>query len=276
MLAGTFSDQLNSRRVDIGRITLNVREQGHGPLMLFFHGITSNSAVFAPLVDRLSCRFRTIAVDQRGHGLSDKPDSGYEAKDYAADIAGLIRSLDAGPAILVGHSLGARNSVTAAAIYPDLVRSVIAIDFTPYIESDVFDALESRVNAGDQLFKDVAAVKAYLAGRYVNLPQAAIEIRAESGYRAVEGGLRPLASPPAMAQTAMGLRADLVPVYQQVTKPVLIVRGEHSKLVSADALSKTSRLRPDLPVVVVPGADHYVNEVAPEITLRALANFVDA
>jgi 2-(acetamidomethylene)succinate hydrolase len=276
MLADTVSDQRQSRRVDIGRITLNVREQGQGPLMLFFHGITSNSAVFAPLVGRLSSRFRTVAVDQRGHGLSDKPDAGYAAADYAADIAGLIRSLDAGPAILVGHSLGARNSVTAAAIYPELVRSVIAIDFTPYIETDVFDALDSRVNAGDQLFKDVAAVKAYLAGRYVNLPPAAIEIRAASGYRAVEGGLRPLASPSAMAQTATGLRADLVPVYQKVTKPVLIVRGGDSKLVSADALARTSRLRPDLPVVVIPGADHYVNEVSPEITLRAISNFVDA
>lgn len=276
MLADTVSDQRQSRRVDIGGITLNVREQGQGPLMLFFHGITSNSAVFAPLVDRLSHRFRTVAVDQRGHGLSDKPDAGYEAADYAADIAGLIRSFDAGPAILVGHSLGARNSVAAAAIYPELVRSVIAIDFTPYIETEVFDALDSRVNAGDQLFKDVAAVEAYLAARYVNLPRAAIEIRAESGYRAVEGGLRPLASPSAMAQTAKGLRADLVPVYQKVTKPVLIVRGADSKLVSADALARTSRLRPDLPVVVIPGADHYVNEVSPEITLRAIANFVDA
>lgn len=276
MLAESISGQLNARRVDTGRITLHVREQGRGPLMLFFHGITSNSAVFAPLMAQLSHRFRTVAVDQRGHGLSDKPDAGYDANDYAADIASLVRTLDAGPAILVGHSLGSRNSVTAAASYPELVRSVVAIDFTPYIETEVFDALESRVNAGDQLFKDEAAVKAYLAARYVNLSPAAIDIRAESGYRAVEGGLRPLASPRAMEQTARGLRKDLVPVYREVSKPVLLVRGADSKLVSADALAKTSRLRPDLPVVVVPGADHYVNEIAPDITVKAITNFVDA
>ena len=137
MAADRPSDHFGSRRIDTGRITLNVREAGDGPLMLFFHGITSNSAVFAPLMARLSDRFTTIAVDQRGHGLSDKPESGYDAHDYAEDIAGLIRTLDRGRAILVGHSLGARNSVTAAARYPDLVRSVIAIDFTPYIETEV-------------------------------------------------------------------------------------------------------------------------------------------
>lgn len=276
MAADVLCSRFGSRRIDTGRIALNVREAGDGPLILFFHGITSNSAVFAPMMARLSDRFTTIAVDQRGHGLSDKPESGYDAGDYAEDIVALIRTLDRGPAILVGHSLGSRNSVTAAAKHPDLVRSVVAIDFTPYIEDEVFDALEARVNAGDQLFKDVEAVEAYLSARYPNIPAEAIRIRAESGYRAVQGGLRPLASPSAMAQTAKGLRADLTPVYKDVKRPVLIVRGGDSKLVSADALAKTSRLRPDLPVVVVPGADHYVNEVSPEITFRAITNFIDA
>ena len=276
MVADVLSSQVGPRRVDTDRIVLNVRESGTGPLMLFFHGITSNSAVFAPLMARLSARFTTVAVDQRGHGLSDKPDSGYEANDYADDIASLIRTLARGPAILVGHSLGARNSVTAAARNPELVRSVIAIDFTPYIETEALDALESRVNAGDRIFRDVEAVQAYLAGRYPNIPADAIRVRAESGYQQVEGGLRPLASPSAMAQTAKGLRADLTQAYRDVAKPVLIVRGEESRLVSAAALAKTSRLRPDLPVVVVPGADHYVNEVCPEITLKAITNFIDA
>ena len=264
------------RRIDTGRIALNLREAGRGPLILFFHGITSNSAVFMPLMARLSDRFTTIAVDQRGHGLSDKPAGGYGACDYASDVAALIRALGRGPAILVGHSLGARNSVTVAARHPDLVRSVVAIDFTPYIEDEVLDALEARVNAGSQLFTDLGAVEAYLADRYPNMPATAIRIRAESGYCAVDGGIRPLASPEAMAQTVTGLRADLTQAYRDVRRPVLIVRGETSKLVSAAALAKTSRLRPDLPVVVVPGADHYVNEVSPEITLAAITNFIDA
>ena len=137
-------DRFSPRRVDVGRIVLNVREGGSGPLILFFHGITANSAVFAPLMAGFSDRFTTVAVDQRGHGHSDKPQAGYDADDYADDIVALIRTLDRGPAILVGHSLGARNSVTAAARYPDLVRSVVAMDFTPYIETEVLDALEAK------------------------------------------------------------------------------------------------------------------------------------
>lgn len=276
MTAVASYKDMNMRRIDCGRITLNVREAGSGPLMLFFHGITANSATLAPLAARFSDRFTTVVVDQRGHGHSDKPESGYGAQDFADDIVTLIKALDRGPAILVGHSLGSRNSVTAAVRAPDLVRSVVAIDFTPYIETEVFDALEARVNAGDQLFGDLGAVKAYLAARYPSFPAEAIDIRAQSGYREVEGGLRPLASPSAMAQIATGLRADLTQTYRELAKPALLVRGEVSKLVSAEALAKTSRLRPDLPVVVVPGADHYVNEVSPDITFRAITNFIDA
>ena len=276
MATDGLSGRMTTRRIDTGRIALNVREAGSGPLMLFFHGITANSAVFTPLMAAFSDRFTTIAVDQRGHGLSDKPELGYEADDFAEDIASLIRTLDRGAATIVGHSLGSRNAVTAAAKYPDLVQSVVAIDFTPYIETEVFDALESRVNAGDQLFPDLATVEKYLAARYPNIPADAIRIRAESGYRAVDGGLRPLASPSAMAQTAKGLRADLTPAYRAVTRPVLIMRGENSKLVSPEALAKTRKLRPDLPVAIIPGADHYVNEVSPQATLQAIEDFVDA
>ncbi|MGV0877592.1 alpha/beta hydrolase [Martelella sp. FLE1502] len=268
-------DRYEERRIDTGRITLNVRIGGNGPLMLFYHGITANSAVFGPLMDAFSDRFTTVAVDQRGHGRSDKPETGYEAADFADDIAALIKTLDMGPAILVGHSLGSRNSVTAAARHPELVRSVVAIDFTPYIEDEVFASLSARVNAGDQAFADTEAVIAYLANRYPNIPAPAIRIRAESGYAPATDGLRPLASPSAMAQTAEGLRADLAPAYRAVTRPVLIMRGADSKLVSAAALEKTHDLRPDLPIVVVPGADHYVNETNPDVTIGAIRNFID-
>ena len=276
MTTGIPTDEFASRRIDCGGVALNVVEAGQGPLMLFFHGITANGAVFGPMTRQLQDRFTTVAVDQRGHGLSDKPDTGYEAADFARDIAGLIRALDRGPAILIGHSLGSRNSVTAAADYPDLVRSVVAIDFTPYIESEVFDALEERVNAGDRSFPDLDAVETYLAGRYPNIPAPAIRIRAESGYRRTDDGWRPHASPAAMAQTARGLRADLTDAYRRVKRPVLLIRGADSRLVSAEALARTSALRPDLPVVVAPGADHYVNETAPDIVLKAITNFIDA
>jgi 2-(acetamidomethylene)succinate hydrolase len=260
-------------RIDIGRIVLNVRDVGSGPPVIFLHGITSNSAVFEPLMHRLKGHFRCIAVDQRGHGLSDKPAAGYRARDYAEDIVALAASLKAGPVILVGHSLGARNSVEAAALAPEAVKCVVAIDFTPFIEDEVFDALEQRVNGGDRLFTSREDVEKYLHERYVLMPPEAVKCRAASAYRQVEGGFRPLASAEAMAATAKGLRESLEPAYRAVKRPVLLVRGALSKLVSAEALEKTRALRPDFPVIVVPNTDHYVNEEAPDVIAKAILDF---
>jgi 2-(acetamidomethylene)succinate hydrolase len=268
------TDSIRVHRIDAGRITLNVREIGDGPLAIFLHGITSNSAVWEPQLLALQDELRCVAVDQRGHGLSDKPPVGYGAKDSAADIVALIQTLNAGPAFIVGHSLGARNGVEAAVMAPELVRGVVAIDFTPYIETEVLDQLAERVNGGDRLFASQKDIEDYLQGRYAMMPPEAVRIRARTAYRQVEGGFRPLASAGAMSQTAEGLREDLVPAFTSVTRPVLVVRGALSKLVSAQALEKTRRLRPDLPVLVVDNTDHYVNEEAPELMTQAIRDFI--
>lgn len=270
----TKTEITRAHRIQTGRIVLNVREAGEGPVAIFLHGITSNSAVWAPFLEGLHQSLRCVAVDQRGHGLSDKPDIGYSAKEFSEDIVALIETLRSGPAYIVGHSLGARNAIEVAAARPDLVRAVVAIDFTPYIEDEVFDALEARVNGGDRTFKSRKEIEEYLHGRYPLMPPDAVRCRALSAY--VEGGegLRPLASPKAMAETAKGLREDFIPAFSRVARPVLVVRGALSKFVSAAALEKSRLLRPDLPTLVVNDADHYVNEEAPELMLETVADFI--
>ena len=267
-------EAMRKHRIDTGRITLNVYEAGEGPVAIFLHGITSNGAVWEPVIAALQGGMRCFGVDQRGHGLSDKPESGYGAEDYSRDVLALIETLNAGPAVVVGHSLGARNGVVAATLRPDLIRAVVAIDFTPYIEIEVLDALESRVNAGDRTFVSLEEIEDYLRGRYAMMPPEAIRLRASSAYREIPDGFRPLASPTAMAQTAAGLRENLELAFKTVNRPVLIVRGAVSKLVSAEALEKTRKLRPDLPVLVVDGTDHYVNEEKPDVVSNAILNFV--
>jgi 2-(acetamidomethylene)succinate hydrolase len=270
----TETGSIRVHRIDTGRITLNVREIGKGPVAIFLHGITSNSAVFDPILLNLKDHFRCISVDQRGHGLSDKPETGYGARDYSEDLAALIRTLNAAPAIVVGNSLGARNGVEVAARSPELIRCVVAIDFTPYIEKEVLDALETRVNAGDRIFKSRQEIEDYLHDRYPLMPPDAVKRRAMSAYREAEGGLKPLASSKAMALTATGLRDDFEPAFKTAKRPVLVVRGQLSKFVSPAALEKSRKLRPDLPVLVVENVDHYVNEEAPDVITKAILDFV--
>jgi 2-(acetamidomethylene)succinate hydrolase len=224
------------------------------------------------MAELLAGRFRISAIDQRGHGRALKPASGYAAEDYAADINDQLSE----KTFLIGHSLGARNALVAGARYPDKVAAVVAIDFTPFIEPEVFDALDSRVERGARDFASVDEIKKYLKERYPRLPADAIERRARHGYEQVDGKWRPLAAPAAMRETCRGLRADLAPIVNAIRVPVLLLRGEDSKLVSPEAWAKTRALRPDIQAREIADADHYVPEEQPAAVAAAVLDFWDS
>jgi 2-(acetamidomethylene)succinate hydrolase len=228
--------------------------------------------VFEPMAELLAARFRITSIDQRGHGRAAKPTSGYAALDYAGDLDNLLSE----STLLIGHSLGARNALVAAARYPKKVAAVVAIDFTPYIEPEVFDALDARVSGGNRDFESLQEVASYLKQRYPRLPADAIERRARHGYECVDGVWRALAAPAAMRETCAGLRADLAPALKAIRVPVLLLRGEDSKLVSRAAWDKTRALRPDLPAREIAGADHYVPEEQPAAVAAAVLDFWDS
>jgi 2-(acetamidomethylene)succinate hydrolase len=221
------------------------------------------------MAELLAARFRITSIDQRGHGRAKKPATGYAGEDYARDLNEVLLE----KTLLIGHSLGARNALVAGARYPQKVAAVVAIDFTPYIEREVFDALDSRVEGGGRDFASLEEVRKYLGQRYTRLPADAIERRARHGYECVDGKWRPLAVPGAMRETCQGLRADLAPVLKGIRVPVLLLRGEDSKLVSRAAWEKTRALRPDIPAHGIAGADHYVPEEQPAAVAAAVLDF---
>ncbi|WP_052809881.1 alpha/beta fold hydrolase [Streptomonospora alba] len=247
------------------------REQGSGPTVVLLHGTTASLGVWDPVVELLGGGVRTIALDQRGHGRSAKPAGGYTADHFCADLGALLDELGCDRAVLCGHSLGARNAVVLAAARPERVAGVVAVDYTPYVEPAVLDALESRVRGGDRLFGSAAEVEEYLHDRYPRTPREALRRRIAYGYTRVGGGLQALAAPDAMRQTVQGLRTDFAEAMREVAVPVTLLRGEASRIVSERAFAATRRLRPDLRALEVAEADHYVPEqrprtVADEIT----------
>ena len=259
------------------RVPIAYAEAGEGTDTVFLlHGVTAHHRVWAPVQEALAARFRVVAVDQRGHGNSGRPAGGYTASGYSDDVRELVGRLGGrGRNVLVGHSLGSRNAIAAAARFPGLVDGIVAIDFTPFIESEVLDALEARVGGGDQRFGSVGEVEAYLRRRYARMPPDAVRRRAAYGYREADGAFVPLADPGAMRQTVQGLREDLSGHYARLATPAVIVRGADSTLVTERAFERSRELRPDLRYELVAGADHYVPEERPDAVATIVAGFVD-
>jgi 2-(acetamidomethylene)succinate hydrolase len=250
-------------------------ELGEGPPLLLLHGVTANAYVWLPVMELLADSYHCVAIDQRGHGRTGMPRDGqFDAAAYARDAADLAAFIGCGPVTLVGHSLGARNAIVAGAMRPDAVAGVIAIEFTPFIDKAAFDALDTRVTGGPRSFGDLGDLTGYLSWRYPGLPPDAVSRRASHGYAArADGRLVPLADAGAMRATCAGLREDLAPDLRRLGVPAVLVRGADSRFVSDRAFRAACALRPDLPGIVVEGADHYVPEERPEEVAQIIREF---
>jgi pimeloyl-ACP methyl ester carboxylesterase len=117
-------------RVPAGDLQLSVREwPGEGRPFLLVHGLASNAKTWDGVAQRLNAAgHRVVAVDQRGHGLSDKPDTGYGFADVTADLRALIDSLNMPRPILAGQSWGGNVVLHFAARYPDIASGLVLVD----------------------------------------------------------------------------------------------------------------------------------------------------
>ncbi|MFC4033622.1 alpha/beta fold hydrolase [Streptomyces polygonati] len=98
------------------------------PGVLMLHGMLGRASHWAATARRLAPHYRALALDQRGHGRSDKPDGPYTPEVYVADVIAAIEQLGLAPVTLVGHSMGALTAWQCAARRPDLIAAVIICD----------------------------------------------------------------------------------------------------------------------------------------------------
>lgn len=112
-----------------GSLRLHYRDWGgEGRALVLLHGLASNARIWDLTAPHLTSRFRVIALDQRGHGLSDKPDEGYTFGEVSGDLAALIQALALERPLIVGHSWGGNVAVQFAADRPQELCGAVLVD----------------------------------------------------------------------------------------------------------------------------------------------------
>ena len=108
-------------------VALDYVDQGDrdGVPVVFLHGVTDSWRSFEPILPHLPAFLRAIAVSQRGHGGSDRPDDGYRPGVFAADVADLADALGLGPVVVVGHSMGSHNAQRFALDHPGRAAGLV-------------------------------------------------------------------------------------------------------------------------------------------------------
>ncbi|UCD64573.1 MAG: alpha/beta hydrolase, partial [Candidatus Zixiibacteriota bacterium] len=110
---------------------------GEKPPILCLHGRWGRSLTWLNFMRHYHDRYRIIAPDQRGHGLSDKPGSGYTPEQMADDAHALLVHLGCESVIVVGHSMGGRIAAFLADRHPEIVKALAILDVSaadPYAD----------------------------------------------------------------------------------------------------------------------------------------------
>lgn len=119
----------DSIRIEHDGVSLHALVDGpaDAPTVVLLHGITSSVRTWEWLVPHMTPRYRTVRLDFRGHGKSDRTPGAYEMAGYVADAAAACRTSDA-PCIVIGHSLGGATTAGLAQRHPELVRAAVLED----------------------------------------------------------------------------------------------------------------------------------------------------
>ena len=134
---------------------------GEVPPIVLMPGLTANAHSFDGLIKAgLNSRFRSLLLDLRGRGLSQKPDTGYTMADHAADVIGLFDALGFEKVFLGGHSFGALLTMYMAAKFPNRVEKLIIIDAAREMHPNVMELIRPAI---ERLGKTLPSWEAYIS-----------------------------------------------------------------------------------------------------------------
>lgn len=124
-----MNDPAVDATVDLRGLSFHYREYaGPGRPLVLLHGVASTSRIFMLIGPLLGERFRALALDQRGHGESAKPDDGYDFETVVGDLDAFVEELALERPVVVGHSWGGNVAMEYAATHADRVGGVVCVD----------------------------------------------------------------------------------------------------------------------------------------------------
>lgn len=237
---------------------------GKAPL-LCLHGLTRNSRDFTDFAERHSPEWRVLAADFRGRGLSDYDPlpARYTPVTYAADVLHFLNALEIDRAVFIGTSLGGLVTMAIAAIAPQRIAASILNDVGPEVNTAGLDRILSYVG-NDRRFRNwdeaADALASTQSSVFPDYGHGDFVRMAKRNCREEDGEIRfdyDMAITEPFRTKGPVPKVDMWPLFKALgEKPLLVVRGERSDLLSAASLDKMHEAVPTMKSVVVPGVGH--------------------
>ena len=262
-------------RINVGNIELQVREyKREGDAIIFLHFSGANLQMWQRAVPYFQADYRLILVDCRGHGKSDRPETGYHIDEMARDIVGVMEHLQIERAHVVGSSMGAEVGISLAANYPDQVISLVCegalySEYGPYgiwegseaeFKEHVARELKETRNRSEPVYPSIDALVDESRQKFEKYGWWNEHVEAVKRYDACkigEGKYTPSwKRPVSVNYMEHYYNYRFEDYYRQVKCPILMLPDEEQLPSEKIAMEKLSELAHQVKIVSVPGWVH--------------------
>lgn len=245
---------MNSKKVAVGDLHLNVVEQGSGRPLLLVHGFPLDHSMWNGQITELAKNFRVIAPDLRGFGQSEVTIGTVTMQQFADDLAGLLDALEVKePVVFCGLSMGgyigwqfvARHRKKLAALIIADSRAVADNEKAAAGRKEIADKVEKE---GTKVVADAMLPKLFPAG---DVDRGADFVKATQAVM--------LAAPPsgvAAALRGMAARPDFTRELAKIDVPTLIICGEEDAIAPPAEMQEIAKAITGAKYVSITGAGH--------------------
>ncbi len=269
-------------------LSLHLRQwSSDGPCLLFLHGFDNDGHVWDGFAPALAPYYRTLAIDQRGHGESDwDPEGRYDHETMARDIETVLDGLGIERVALVGHSLGGRVAMRFAGRNPERMAGLMIVDAGPELDPRGVTRIQLETQSAEPAYRSREAFEDVLAQRYPEADPATLaQLAVHWLRRRPDGRFEPKTDPKfgrargklSAEQARTGLRKEASTLWNALERtpcPTVLIRGAASDVLDPDTAERMAKeALPNGRLEVIPRAGHSVMLDNPKAFQDALLRF---
>lgn len=241
---------------------------GSGPPLLLLHGLAGHAGEWDPLAQRLTPRYRVIAVDQRGHGAAERRPGDTRRAAYVTDAIAVVEQLALHKPVLVGQSLGGHTAMLVAAARPEIARALVLIEAGPGGPTPTRPAeVGAWLRSWPIPFSSRVAAAEFFGGGPVGEAWAA-------GLEKRDAGWWPRFDPDVMVDSLAEIaQHSFWEEWSHITCPTLLILAETSLLPDQEA-EQMLRIRSDTVAMSIPRTEHDLHLQRPDALHAGLLDFL--
>lgn len=242
---------------------------GEGPAVVFLHGLAGHAGEWSDAAAALVADYRVVAIDQRGHGRSERRPRNVSREALVADVALVIKELELAPVVLVGQSMGGNTAFLAAAAYPEQIATLVVIEASPDGPApELAKHIQPWLDRWPIPFRSPERAAEFFVSEGLK-PGAWV-----AGLERRHDGLRPAFDKAVMVDCIADLAArDYWTQWQTIRCPTLIVRGERGNF-PPEHVQRAADAIPSAQIAMIPHSGHDVHLDNPRELVRTLQQFL--